>query len=830
MNLYKHIKEKINLDRISDLEDDKYELAIVRMVLKELSKIFYRDYTFFLNKENLDDREAIYNKEYNLSDFQDHSVTCKKHSRIVVDLLKSIYDIDAEIISSANDKYRHIDVLIKTKSGKRYIVDPLGDLIEMQVGLKTNNFASEEYYNSCYSHYIDDISFLAEDELEEIDDKIKYTSDIVYLDEFLLYLKSKLDNIEEILKQNDKLSVELLGEKYDGREFSENERTQLKLKFISKFFNNRKNLKGTVDLLMFANFTIKKIFLPQEQEKISVNSFFVDKKDLEDINLKQMLRGKENRKRGIVISFGGKNYIFALSQTSLEYSDEEWKKIVEKNKIFIRPKFSVQLLKYLKSNGVDRNLVHNNEFLRIFSELETKLLKEGKTLEDIKNNNILIQDGIIFINHGNESYSYRIENGNFVIKDYKNNLKKTVFYKDEGRNISYNCEELVPIKERVFLHEFDSNGLIDLENVSGIEKFVAPLKNGKYLSRNASFYESKTYSELSKERKEIRELLTEELSKKNFVLLEYLANASAKVYFEELKKQINNQDNFIDEARRCFEEDCANIVRFFENRFIIKPKYDLPEGNCKILERHIEMDNKQILYMYCSNLKFKNPKHVLIPGLGSIFVGPMLKSMYGFDYTNILYSLYCKDDQLKNISSSKSFEEICSNNLWRETENELILIDDNVCSCSTMNAIRAKLQERGKKCKYGAIKYNWNFYKHVKEGKLTHPTFDVEDVDFLTVFDDPGYWVMRDSIKALKEEGGDAYIEVMRTEGLRQDNIPDIQRLMETAENYSKEKGIDLYDAKGKKIKRTSAYICRKLKKQILDIIREFKFHNIEAR
>lgn len=249
----------------------------------------------------------------------------------------------------------------------------------------------------------------------------------------------------------------------------------------------------------------------------------------------------------------------------------------------------------------------------------------------------------------------------------------------------------------------------------------------------------------------------------------------------------------------------------------------MPEGDRKILERHIEMDNKQVLYMFCSNLKFSKPKHILTPGLGSIFVGPMLKSMYGFDYTNILFSLYSKDEKLRNISAKKSFEDICSNNLWNTTENELVLIDDNVGSCNTMNTIRGQLEERGKSCKFGAIKYNWDFYNQVKHGELEHSTFDVKDVDFLTILDDPGYWIMRDSIKALKEIGGDAYVELMRQEGLHQDKVPDIQVLMQLAEKYSQSADVDLYDMSGTKIKKSSAFLCTNLKKQIIEMIRDLQ-------
>lgn len=325
------------------------------------------------------------------------------------------------------------------------------------------------------------------------------------------------------------------------------------------------------------------------------------------------------------------------------------------------------------------------------------------------------------------------------------------------------------------------------------------------------------------QRKQLRDVLTEDLSKKNFVILEYLSNASAKIYFEELKKKVEGRGNYVEEARKCLEEDCDNIVRFFENKPLQKPAYDLPEENCKVLSRHIEMDNKQILYLFCSSLNFRKSKHTITPGLGSIFVGPILKSMYGFEYTNVLFSLYSKDESLKRIASQIPFDDLFSNDLWKNTTSELMLIDDNVGSCNTMNTIRKELQARGKSCKFGAIKYNWDFYNKVKKGELNHPTFDVKEVDFLSILDDPGYWIMRDSIQELNKNGGDAYVAVMQKEGLRQETIPDIEVLVKLAERYSKMAGIDLYDKDSGEIKRSSAILCENLKKKIEIIIREME-------
>ena len=313
MNLYDYFKENIQMNRIKDFNGDTYELALVRYVMKEASKLFYRNYTFFLNKENINDRDAIYNKEIDLSNIQDFSIVCKSYCDILRELLKQIYEIDCEVISAYNDRFRHVDLLIKTKEGNNYIVDPLTDLIEMQVALRTNNFASKKYYENSYVGILDNVKFLTEDELEQIDDKIGYKNDTVYLDDSLRNLKIDFYNFEEFLQKNESIAIELLGNKYDGRKLSGDEKIDLKLKYISNHLNNRRYLNGFVELVMFSDIVIKSVFSEEEQKKIKAYSFFIDEEDLQNLELDKILKSSENRKRGRVISCNGKNYIFSLN-------------------------------------------------------------------------------------------------------------------------------------------------------------------------------------------------------------------------------------------------------------------------------------------------------------------------------------------------------------------------------------------------------------------------------------------------------------------------------------------------------------------------------------
>lgn len=434
MNLYKYVKQNVRLKEIAKLPKDKYEIAITRSILKNLSNLFYRDYTFFLNKENLIDRKDIYNKKVDIANIKDFSIVCKTYCEIIKKILKENYDINSELISPFSDEFRHIDLIITTKTGKRYIIDPLSDLVEMQVGLKTNNFASKAYYDKTYKDTYKEISFLTDEELEEIDDRIEYKNESKYLDEELEKIKSYFDsNMEQTINLEDERD-KIIGDK---------------LKYICENLNNRNRINGIVDLVMYINTVISKVFSKEEQKRIQVLNFFVDEKDIINKELDSILDKKNKRNRGVAIKVGNRYFIMGLNSLFKEFNNNEWNDIVNENKIFIRPKFNVILLDYLKKNGADRNIVHNNEFLRLFSIFEKRLIKSGGKIEEIIANNLTIRDGKILTKVNGERFLYKIENYNLVVEDYSHNIKDTILFQDEGRRIIHKKERiLIKTKKR----------------------------------------------------------------------------------------------------------------------------------------------------------------------------------------------------------------------------------------------------------------------------------------------------------------------------------------------------------------------------------------------
>ena len=96
--------------------------------------------------------------------------------------------------------------------------------------------------------------------------------------------------------------------------------------------------------------------------------------------------------------------------------------------------------------------------------------------------------------------------------------------------------------EKLTLRDFDLLGMIKLRDVEGIEGLVTPIGDGEFLSRATPYWTSSTCAEASKFREQLKSVLPYCQGKKAFVILEYMANLSGKVYYCEIQKAINDGD------------------------------------------------------------------------------------------------------------------------------------------------------------------------------------------------------------------------------------------------------------------------------------------------
>lgn len=362
------------------------------------------------------------------------------------------------------------------------------------------------------------------------------------------------------------------------------------------------------------------------------------------------------------------------------------------------------------------------------------------------------------------------------------------------------------MKEKIRLEDFDILGVIQLQDVQGIEKYVTPIEEDDrivgYLSRSKEYYNVKTMTELALEREELRTRLTREATKRNFVILENMLNYSGKVYFKKFEQFIlsgksKRYESEVEQARQCLIEDIRNLLAILqaEGEIDLEGHHVLPVGLENSLKRAIEMDNKALLYTFAQSLKMKKPEdiEVLTPGYGSIYIGPVLNVMYGYHFTHMLKSKYI--EETIPVDSQESLQQLVSSDRIFDSNKTILLLDDNIGTGQTMNEIKQDLQRNGiSDVVSGAVQFNWrNYYKVSTGEKKDIKRFDIDDFDLVTPFNYAGHKLYKHAIDILHSSGRE-YIEYLNSKSYRLPGISDIKGAIKRAIICSASTGLTLTD------------------------------------
>lgn len=360
--------------------------------------------------------------------------------------------------------------------------------------------------------------------------------------------------------------------------------------------------------------------------------------------------------------------------------------------------------------------------------------------------------------------------------------------------------------ERLELKDFDILGIITLKDVQGIEKYVTPVeKDGKiveYLSRSKEYYNVKTMTELSLEREELKQRLTRELSKRNFVILENMLNCSAKVYFRMFERYVETgRDRYYDiqlrKAKECLMEDTKNILVILEKKGLIFLDYDnvLPAGYQNSERRAIEMDNKAMLYTFAKSLKMKKKPEeveVVTPGYGSIYIGPFFKAMYGYDFTNALKSKYIDEN---NMILPWDIDGLMSSERVFAGDKLVLALDDNIGTGATMLELKKELRRKGiKNILTGAVQYNWrNYYRITTGDKTGIDRFRIDDFDVLSPLNYAGHKLYKHAIDLL-HSSGNAYIDYLKSKSYRKEECSDLEGAINRSVQAASDVGLSFGD------------------------------------
>lgn len=380
MEIIDMIVNSVDLDKIKNLDGDLYELALSRMICIELSKYYYRDETFYLFKENLIDRAKIYNADPFTGI---RNITCYSLCKILIRIMQDIYKLNVYIPTVFIDRFAHKDVILTTKNNNKYVINPLMDLIDYKVGFKTTNFASKKMVNY-YKKKIFDIDYITEEDLLIIDKVIGYTKN------------GKYNSFDEITCDNLDDSIKII-------------------------LSNKGYINGIVDLKMFTTSTIKSIC----NIETKIFDIYVDKD--KNIDLTKLDFNNSGRYRGLIIADDNDIYLFPVENNYKKYKIDEWNYLVKKNNIMINTYPFVENMSKLKDYEIDRNILHNRQFLKVFNYYENLCKQNGGNILDF----IDYSKSSIRIKYKSDLLIY-IENDYLTVMDNVNEVKEIYKFIDEN--------------------------------------------------------------------------------------------------------------------------------------------------------------------------------------------------------------------------------------------------------------------------------------------------------------------------------------------------------------------------------------------------------------
>lgn len=227
------IKLELSKKEKENLTEDEIEIAMARKLEILILPILRRNMDFFYAGGNLKGKANAYRNPTNkyiteqiLRDKQGSIPTvCKPLCDMLTEILQE-NGINAQTVSCDTDIFKHTDVLITTKSGKKYIINYLEDMDNIQTGMKTPDFASKGYYERRYKKFenglttdgksLENIDFTDEEILDKIDNNLGYKKYNMYMNTVIQQIKEEFLNFRQVMAENEWATAKLELEKRNG--------------------------------------------------------------------------------------------------------------------------------------------------------------------------------------------------------------------------------------------------------------------------------------------------------------------------------------------------------------------------------------------------------------------------------------------------------------------------------------------------------------------------------------------------------------------------------------------------------------------------------------
>lgn len=468
------------------LSEDLQELAMIRKLQLITAPYLKRNSKFFLEGANVPEKSKAYHapisQERFEKDLKDGKVTaavCANLCKLSKEILEE-NGLNVDVISCDTDIFRHVDLLLTAKSGKQYIVNILEDLDLIQSFMRTPNFASKAYYDLRYKKFeengnittngvkLENVCFIdGETDLLNIDKNLGYLEENkgLYLEDIYKELKYKLSDFRKLLLQGEylridsKIDEEMANapeEKRNQRKteimrimqktienMSDEEILNRKLEWIFTYCNDRMNIKGHTDFVMYySKSLLNNILQPQEYAMLDrYDGFTYEEKVPQNSTIKEALDYEkpdyDGKLRFSIVNCGDENHIISTKPNSFvtitNKELEEVKKYAYIHKAVPPSQLAINLsfkghalpLIFHPIGGMMVNKKQESLNLEQFDTVEKQQLIE-QTARNIITTDEPITSILIPYEKG-EQYIYLDDENNFIVRE--NNVE-TIYYYD----------------------------------------------------------------------------------------------------------------------------------------------------------------------------------------------------------------------------------------------------------------------------------------------------------------------------------------------------------------------------------------------------------------
>lgn len=475
------IKVELSEKEKQGLNEEEQELAIARKLEVEMLPLLRRNINFFYAGANIPKKAQAYNQPMNQEKLEKTisekskaiSVVCKPLCEMVVSILRE-NGLNAQTLSCDTDMFRHTDVLLTTKSGKQYIINYLEDMENVQTGMKTPDFASKAYYERRYKKFegglttdgksLSNISFLDEDTMGKIDENLGYKKFGMYMDDVIEQIKVEFENFREVMTENtyaqaisdrekagqiltdeEKRRIhEEIAQRYN--EMSDDQILEQKLDWIFNYFNERMDITGHTDFVMYySRLVLAKVLSPEEYKKLTRYDCFAKASEVpENSKLKDILDydniEASNKLRFCVLECGDKAYAFSTKPNSYVKLPTSYLEEVRNYANLAKSEKPSDLLLRLCDRGNALPLVFHPLGSKMLNERaamlnpnlspEERRIQTQKLADSIKGTDGEVTSLTIPYPDGSQRYIYINPDNEFTVKD-KNGTVIYHYYEDK---------------------------------------------------------------------------------------------------------------------------------------------------------------------------------------------------------------------------------------------------------------------------------------------------------------------------------------------------------------------------------------------------------------